>query len=174
MWAMLDRIEFEYKNVTFAQINLIPFVVPEAPEVTFSCQTFPPDRNGGILTRDGAFLLLKLHPLILWDKNYCILGRRTLHLIAPILKSNDQINVVFLKNASKEEVIQLMTIEPLLNQIAFATPTGGKGIFETSRLMDKQLVESISPPLTQPVEYVSNMLKDCSLSTLFKLNAHLT
>jgi len=168
---MLEKIEFEYKTVALSQIKLVPFAVPGIPEVRFSCQVYHPDHNDGILTRDGAFLLLKLHPLILWDKNYCILGRRTLHLIAPVLKSNDEVCVGFLKNATRVEVEQLMTIEPLLNQIAFATTAGGKGIFETSRLMDKQLVASISPPLTQSVETASKMLGDCSQSTLFKLNA---
>jgi len=169
---MLEGIELENKTVTFDEINLIPFVVPNMPDVTYSCHPYHPERNGGILTRDCAQLLLKLHPLILWSKNYCVLGRRVLHLVAPSLRGNDEIKVGFLPKASKEEVISLMTIEQLLNQIVFATPTGGKGIFETSRLMDKQLVASISPALTQSVETVSKMLGDCSPSTLFKLNAH--
>lgn len=171
MCPMIEKIELEHKTVKFSQINLVPFAVPDVPELTFSCHTYPPDRNGGVLTRDCAFLLLKLHPLILWDKNYCILGRRTLHLVAPILMSDDEINVGFLKTATKEQAIRLMTIEPLVNQIAFATPTGGKGIFETSRSMNKQLVASVSQPLTQPVEFVSKMFSDCGVSTLFKLNA---
>jgi hypothetical protein len=165
----------EHKTVTRDQINLMPYVVPGIPEVTYSCHTSPSDRNGGILTRDGALLLLKLYPLILWNqKNYCILGRRILHLAAPSLKNGDEFEVGFLSKASEEEVIRLMTLEPLLNQIAFATPAGGKGIFETSRLMDKGLVASASPPLTQSVEAISKILVDCSISTLFKLNSQFT
>ena len=172
--GMFEEIELEHKTVRFDQVNLIPFVVPEIPEVTYSCHPYHPDRNGGVLTRDCCLLLLKLHPLILWDKkNYCVLGRRILHLVTPSLKSNDEFEVGFLSKASEEEVIRLMTLEPLLNQITFATSAGGKGIFETSHLIDKQLVASISPPLTQSVEVVSRMLGDCSLSTLFKLNAQM-
>lgn len=172
---MFGKIELEHKTVTIGQINLIPYITPGVHDVTYSYRTSHPDCNGGILTRDCALLLLKLYPLILWDKkNYCVLGRRVLHLVAPSLKSSDEFEVGFLSKASKEEVIRLMTLEPLLNQIAFATPTGGKGIFETSRSMDKQLVASVSPPLTETVETVSKMLCDCSPSTLFKLNAQFT
>jgi hypothetical protein len=172
---MLEGIEFENKTVTIDEINLIPFVVPNMPEVNYSCHPYHPERNVGVLTRDCAKLLLKLHPLVLWsNNNYCVLGRRVLHLVAPSLGGSDEIKVGFLPKASKEEVISLMTIEQLLNQIVFATPTGGKGIFETSRLMDKQLVASISPALTQSVETISKLLGDCSISTLFKLNAQFT
>jgi len=102
------------------------------------------------------------------------LGRRVLSLVALSIKRDDEFKVGFLPKASKEEVISLMTMEQLINQITFTTQTGGKGIFETSRLMDRQLVTSISPALTQSVETVSEMLGDCSVSTLFKLNSQLT
>lgn len=171
---MFEGLELEQKTVTLGQIDVIPDVDPGVHDVTYSCYPYHPDRNGGVLTRDCALLLLKIHPLILWDKNYCVLGRRVLHLVSPSLKSKDEFKVGFLAKASKEDVIRLMTLEPLINQIAFATPAGGKGIFETSRLIDKQLVASVSPPLTQPVESVSRMLRDCSVSTLFKLNAQFT
>jgi hypothetical protein len=171
---MLDEIEFEHKLIEFGDINLIPFTVPNLPEVTYSCHPFHPELNSGVLTRDCAHLLLKLYPLVLWDKNYCVLGRRVLHLVAPNLRNKDEIKVGYLPKASKEEVILLMTIEPLLNQIAFATQSGGKGIFETSRLIDKKLVASMSPALTQSIETVAKMLADCSPSTLFKLNTQFT
>lgn len=172
---MLEGIELENKTVTLDEIEIIPFIVPSVPEPTYSCHPYHPERNGGILTRDCALLLLKLHPLVLWsNKNYCVLGRRVLSLVALSIKRDDEIKVGFLPKASKEEVISLMTMEQLLNQIAFATPAGGKGIFETSRLMDKQLVASISPALTQSVETVSKMLGDSSISTLFKLNSQFT
>jgi len=168
---MFEGIELEYKIISFNQVNLSPIVVPNVPEVTYSCYPWHPDRNAGVLTRDGALLLLKLYPLILWDKNYCVVGRRVLHLVGPSLKSDDEIKVGYMTKASKEDVIKLMKLEPLINQIAFATPAGGKGIFETSRLIDKQLVASVSQSLTQSVEVVSKMLSDCGISTLFKLNA---
>ena len=174
MWHMLEGIVLDNKTVTFGEINLIPLVVPNMPEVAYSCNPYHPERNGGILTRDCAKLLLKLHPLVLWDKNYCVLGRRVLHLVAPCLRDKDEIRVGFLPKASQEEVTSLMIMEPLLIQIAFSTQWGGKGIFETSRLIDKQLVASISPALLQSVETVSKMLGDCSVSTLFKLNSQFT
>lgn len=169
---MLANIDFEYRTVVFGEINLIPLAISNIPEIKYCCLPYNPDRNCGVLTRDGALLLLKLHPLVLWDNNCCVLGRRVLHLVAQSLKNEDEISVFYLPKARKDQVVTLMSLEPLLTQIVFATQAGGKGIFETSRLMNKQLVSSVCPPLTQSVETVSKMLGDCSLSTLFKLNAH--
>jgi len=154
---MLPTLEFESKIVSFSDINLMPVRTHDISEVTYCCPPFHPEINTGILTRDSALLLLQLYPLLLWTgKNYCVLGRRILHIISPHVYSKDKISkdkirVGYLPSASEKEVQILMTVEPLLNQIAFATQSGSKGIFETSRKTGKGIVSAVSPLLNQPV-----------------------
>jgi hypothetical protein len=83
---------------------------------------------------------------------------------------DDQISVVYLPSASEDEVRLLMSLEPLLNQIAFATQGGGKGVFETSRKIDKSAVNFVSPILNQSIETLAKMFTDCSPSSLYKAN----
>ncbi|MFZ4859123.1 MAG: hypothetical protein ACOYL3_22325 [Desulfuromonadaceae bacterium] len=143
-------------------------------EATYCCPPFHPEINTGILTRDSALLLLQLYPLFLWSgKNYCVLGRRILHIISPHVYGKDKIRVVYLPSASENEVKILMTVEPLLNQIAFATPSGSKGILETSRKIGNCNVSAVSPLLNQPMDTIAKLFSDSSVSTLSKLSAKL-
>jgi hypothetical protein len=102
-----------------------------------------------------------------------VLGRRVLHLAAPHLLRNDKIRVGYLPSATEDEVKLLMLAEPLINQIAFSTQMGSKGVFETSRKMDEDVIGAISPILNLSIETIAKMFSDCSPSTLFKLNAQL-
>ena len=161
----------KYREIVFSSINLIPIVTPKVSIVPFCCSPFHPESGTGILTRDSALLLLQLHPLIVWSpKNYCVLGRRVLHLVSPHLFGSDQLTVGFLPNATEEEVHQLMAAESLLNQIAFATTSGGKGIFATGRKTDLEIVRMVAPLLNSPVEKIAKLFSDCGLSTLNKLS----
>jgi hypothetical protein len=167
---MISRIKFGKKDIAFSDINLLPWG-GRSVSVPYSCEVFHPECKTGILTRESAHLLLNLHPLALWgNKNYCVLGRRVLHLVSPHMYRDDQISVVYLPSASEDEVRLLMSLEPLLNQIAFATQGGGKGVFETSRKIDKSAVNFVSPILNQSIETLAKMFTDCSPSSLYKAN----
>lgn len=171
---MLPAPVFETKEVLLSDINLNPRKLIDLPKVNYCCPPTHPDSRSGILTRDSARLLLRLHPPVLWkSKNYCVLGRRVLHLAAPHLLRNDKIWVGYLPSATEDEVKLLMLAEPLINQIAFSTQMGSKGVFETSRKMDEDVIGAISPILNLSIETIAKMFSDCSPSTLFKLNAQL-
>ena len=171
---MLSTLDFESKVISFSEINLIPFKGSTLSEVPYCCPPFHPEGRTGILTRDSALLLLQLHPLVLWtSKHFCVLGRRILHLVSPHVYGKDLIRVGYLPKATEAEVKSIMAAEPLLNQIAFATQSGSKGIFTTSRKMNKEILNAVSPLLDQPIDTIAKLFSDCSPSTLFKLNSKL-
>ena len=171
---MAGELKFESKVVDFDDINLMPVGDLPYADVDYCCPPYHPESSAGILTRDSALLLLRLHPPVLWTSNhYCVLGRRILHLVSPHLLRKDAIRTVYLPSATKDEVKQLVAIEPLLNQIAFATQLGSQGIFEASRKIDKDTVSKVTPLLNGSVETIAKMFADCSASTLYKLSAKL-
>ena len=60
-----------------------------------------------------AGILLQIYPLFLWTgKNYCVLGRRILHIISPHVYGKDKIRVVYLPSASEDEGKILMNVIP--------------------------------------------------------------
>lgn len=169
---MLPEQNIASKVVFFSDINLIPGVTLPLSPVPYCCPPIHPDSKTGILTRDSSLLLLQLHPLVLWtERNYCVLGRRVLHLVSPHLLSKDQIRVGYLPDATKEDVESLMSAELLLNQIAFATQSGSQAIFKASRKLDADIVDTVSPLLNRSVETIAKLFSDCSASTLFKINS---
>lgn len=175
---MLSGIEFESIEINFSQITIPGWKLSNVPEVTFSCETYHPVSKTGVLTRDCAIFLLKLHPLVVWkekgkekDDYNCVLGQRILKLTAPHLYSKDKLRVWNLPQATEDQVKVLQRIELLVNQMAYSTMFGGKGIFETSRLMDKNILDAISPILNLPVDQLAKLFTDCGSSTLYKLNS---
>lgn len=172
---MFSTLNFEIKVVSYSDINLVPHKILSPENISYCCPPYHPDSTTGILTRESALLLLQLHPLVLWStNNYCILGHRVLHIASPHLLKNDQIKVWYLPTATEREVRELSNAEQLLNQLAYATTSGGQEIFKTSCKLNEDLVNRVAPLLNSPIEKVADLLSDCSPSTLYKLSTELT
>lgn len=122
-----------------------------------------------IITREAALTLAELHPLIVTEKkHHCLCNQRILEILTTRLNPDDRIpvGIVPVKTASKL-IHQYVLTDILTSALVFAPLMPTKDIFNLSESLPVELINQISPALTQNISTRATILGTVT-GTLYK------
>lgn len=150
---MLER--YDWKTISVRDIRL--------PGEKFADLCVPPkeylinryrmgDDDKEVFSQEAALLLTKTHPIFIWTaKNICVSGIRSL-LVASCIIPNASIKVAVIPpNTPESEIEQLILADGWLSKLAFSTNLPLANLFNSWRLLHKDLLNELSPALSLTV-----------------------
>lgn len=163
-----------FQWVAFQDVRLPPSRLSQKLSLDHFAMSKSVAGTGGktALSREAALLLAQLHPMVVIQTGRafeCVAGIRTLLLISPLLRIDDQVPVAIVPQSTPREIlVETMQADALVTSMAFALDKPAAAMFSMSRRLDPELISRLSPALADTVETCADLL-GVSPPTLYKL-----